>query len=159
MSNEKTNAMRILDKNKIAYEFRSYPCAQAIDGVTVAEKLGVSVEVVYKTLVTVGKSKDYYVFVVPAAKELDLKKAASSVGEKSVEMIHVKDINKVTGYIRGGCSPVGMKKQYTTVFDKTAETKEKIFVSAGKIGCQIEVSPTQLCKLTDGKFEDIIRRA
>lgn len=159
MSNDKTNAMRILDKNKISYGFHSYPCAQAIDGVTVAEKLGAPVEMVYKTLVTVGKSREYYVFVVPAAEELDLKKAANAVGEKSVEMIHVKDINKVTGYIRGGCSPVGMKKLYVTVFDKTAEQKEKIFVSAGKIGCQIEVSPKELCKLTNGKFEDIIRRS
>lgn len=157
MANEKTNALRILEKNKIEYEFVTYPCKEAIDGVTVAQKLGVDVDIVFKTLVTQGKSKNYFVFVVPTKEELDLKKAANSVGEKSVEMIHVKDINKVTGYIRGGCSPVGMKKQYVTVFDLNAKDKEKIFVSAGKIGYQMKVSPLDLVKVTNGKFEDIIR--
>ena len=107
MGNEKTNAIRILEKNKIEYELATYPCKEAIDGVSVAQKLGVNVQMVFKTLVTQGKSKDYYVFIIPAKEELDLKKAANAVGEKSVEMIQVKDINKVTGYIRGGCSPVG----------------------------------------------------
>ncbi|MBQ7579906.1 MAG: Cys-tRNA(Pro) deacylase [Clostridia bacterium] len=157
MSNDKTNAMRILDKNGVEYSVVSYPCKEAIDGVTVAEKLGAPVDVVFKTLVTRGKSQEYYVFVVPAAEELDLKKAASCVGEKSVEMIAVKDINKVTGYIRGGCSPVGMKKQYKTVFDISAKDKEKIFVSAGKIGCQFQVQPEKLCAVTGGKFEKITR--
>lgn len=157
MSNDKTNAMRILDKNGVEYTVYSYPCKEAIDGVSVAEKLSAPVDVVFKTLVTRGKSQEYYVFVVPAAQELDLKKAAISVGEKSVEMIAVKDINKVTGYIRGGCSPVGMKKQYVTVFDISAMEKEKIYVSAGKIGCQFQVSPQDLCKVTGGKYAEITR--
>lgn len=157
MSNDKTNAMRILDKNGVDYAVFSYPCKEAIDGVTVAEKLSAPVDEVFKTLVTEGKSRNFYVFVVPSAKELDLKKAAACVGEKSVEMIAVKDINKVTGYIRGGCSPIGMKKQYATVFDISAREKEKIFVSAGKIGCQFRVSPEDLCNVTGGKFENITR--
>ena len=155
MSNDKTNAMRILEKQNIEYAVFSYPCKEAIDGVTVAEKLGAAVDEVFKTLVTQGKSGNYFVFVVPAAKELDLKKAAACVGEKSVEMIAVKDINKVTGYVRGGCSPVGMKKQYVTVFDSSAKEKEKIFVSAGKIGCQFQASPEDLRKAVGGKFESI----
>lgn len=157
MGNEKTNAIRILERNKIEYELITYPCKEAIDGISVAQKLGVDVDIVFKTLVTQGKSKNYYVFVVPAKEELDLKKAANAVGEKSVEMIHVKDINKVTGYIRGGCSPVGMKKQYTSVFDSKALEIEKIFVSAGKIGYQMKVSPKDLCIVTGGKFENVIR--
>lgn len=158
MSHEnKTNAMRILDRNGVEYRVISYPCKEAIDGVTVAERLGAPVDVVFKTLVTVGKSREYFVFVVPAAEELDLKKAAVSVGEKSIEMIPVKDINKVTGYVRGGCSPVGMKKQFVTVFDDSAKTKEKIFVSAGRIGCQFEVLPHDLLRVTDGKFASITR--
>lgn len=157
MKNEKTNAVRILEQNKVSYEFVSYECKEAIDGVSVAQKLGVDDSIVFKTLVTQGKTKSFYVFVVPAASELDLKKAAACVGEKTVEMIHVKDINKVTGYVRGGCSPVGMKKQYVTVFDRSACEKDYIFVSAGKIGCQMKVSPTELCKIIGGKFEDITR--
>ena len=157
MGNEKTNAIRILERNKIEYKLITYPCKEAIDGISVAQKLGVDVDIVFKTLVTQGKSKNHYVFVVPAKEELDLKKAANAVGEKSVEMIHVKDINKVTGYIRGGCSPVGMKKQYTSVFDSKALEIEKIFVSAGKIGYQMKVSPKDLCIVTGGKFENVIR--
>lgn len=157
MKNEKTNAIRILEQNKVDYDFFSYECKEAIDGISVAQKLKVDVDVVFKTLVTQGKTKAYYVFVIPAASELDLKKAAACVGEKAVEMIHVKDINKVTGYIRGGCSPVGMKKQYVTVFDNSACKKDKIYVSAGKIGCQMKLSPEDLCKITGGKFDDIAR--
>ena len=157
MANDKTNALRILESNKVEYELVTYPCKEAIDGITVAEKLGADVSIVYKTLVTQGKSKNYFVFVVPAAQELDLKKAAQSVGEKSVEMIAVKDINKVTGYIRGGCSPVGMKKSYVTVFDCSAEALDKIFVSAGKLGFQLKASPKELCRVTKGNFADIIR--
>lgn len=157
MASDKTNAIRIVERNKIDYELITYPCKEAIDGVTVAEKLGVDVSIVYKTLVTQGKSKNYFVFVVPAAEELDLKKAAAAVGEKSVEMIPVKDINKVTGYIRGGCSPVGMKKNYVTTFDVSAENLEKIFVSAGKLGFQMKVSPKDLCLVTNGQFKDIKR--
>ena len=148
----KTNAIRIVETAKIDYVLHSYPCKEALDAVTVAGKIGADIERVFKTLVTEGKSGNYYVFVVPGAEELDLKKAAASVGEKSVSMIHVKDINKITGYIRGGCSPVGMKKNYVTVFDSTAELYEKIYVSAGKLGFQMEINPVDLCNLVSGKF-------
>ncbi len=151
----KTNAIRIVENAKIEYVLHSYPCKEALDAVTVAGKIGADVERVYKTLVTEGKSKNYYVFVVPGEKELDLKKAAQSVGEKSVSMIHVKDINKITGYIRGGCSPVGMKKSYVTVFDISAQSFDKIYVSAGKLGFQMEINPFKLCELVGGKFESI----
>ena len=148
----KTNAIRIIETAKIDYVLHSYPCKEALDAVTVAGKIGADIERVFKTLVTEGKSGNYYVFVVPGKEELDLKKAASSVGEKSVSMIHVKDINKITGDIRGGCSPVGMKKNYVTVFHESAQNFDKIFVSAGKLGFQMEVSPEDLCRLVNGKF-------
>ena len=151
----KTNAIRIVETAKIDYVLHSYPCKEALDAITVAGKIGAEIERVFKTLVTVGKSGNYYVFVVPGAEELDLKKAAQSVGEKSVSMIHVKDINKITGYIRGGCSPVGMKKNYVTVFDASAESFDKIFVSAGKLGFQMEINPKDLCELVNGKFTSI----
>lgn len=156
MSEFKTNVMRILDKAKITYKAHTYDHSDgAIDGAAVAEKMGQNPEQVFKTLVTKGAGRDYYVFVVPVLKELDLKKAAKSVGEKHVEMIHVKDINKVTGYIRGGCSPIGMKKQFTTVFDKSAENIETIIVSAGKIGYQIELAPKDLIELVGAKTAEI----
>lgn len=148
----KTNAIRIVETAKIDYILHSYPCKEALDAVTVAGKIGADIERVFKTLVTEGKSGSYYVFVVPGAEELDLKKAAQSVGEKSVSMIHVKDINKITGYIRGGCSPVGMKKNYVTVFDSSAEMHEKIYVSAGKLGFQMEINPHDLADLVNGTF-------
>lgn len=156
MSEFKTNVMRILDKAKITYKAHTYDHSDgAIDGAAVAEKMGQNPEQVFKTLVTKGAGRDYYVFVVPVLKELDLKKAAKSVGEKHVEMIHVKDINKVTGYIRGGCSPIGMKKQFTTVFDKSAENIETIIVSAGKIGYQIELAPRDLIEIVGAKTDEI----
>lgn len=156
MSEFKTNVMRILDKAKITYKAHTYDHSDgAIDGASVAEKMGQNPEQVFKTLVTKGAGRDYYVFVVPVLKELDLKKAAKSVGEKHVEMIHVKDINKVTGYIRGGCSPIGMKKQFVTVFDKSAENIETIIVSAGKIGYQIELAPKDLIELVGAKTAEI----
>lgn len=156
MSEFKTNVMRILDKAKITYKAHTYDHSDgAIDGAAVAKKMGQNPEQVFKTLVTKGAGRDYYVFVVPVLKELDLKKAAKSVGEKHVEMIHVKDINKVTGYIRGGCSPIGMKKQFTTVFDKSSENIETIIVSAGKIGYQIELAPKDLIELIDAKTDEI----
>ena len=156
MSEFKTNVMRILDKAKITYKAHTYDHSDgAIDGAAVAEKMGQNPEQVFKTLVTKGAGRDYYVFVVPVLKELDLKKAAKSVGEKHVEMIHVKDINKVTGYIRGGCSPIGMKKQFVTVFDKSAENIETIIVSAGKIGNQIELAPKDLIELVGAKTAEI----
>lgn len=148
----KTNAMRILEKEKIPYTMHTYDAGDKIDGVSVAAKLGLDDKRVFKTLVTQGKSQQYYVFVIPVAAELNLKAAAASVGEKSVEMIHVKDINRVTGYIRGGCSPVGMKKQYPTVIDKTAQDCTQIVVSGGKIGFQIELSPVDLATVAGAAF-------
>lgn len=121
----KTNAMRILDRNKVKYKVNTYECDEFIDGIHIADMLGQPYESSFKTLVTVGKSGNYYVFAIPIAEELDMKKAAKSVGEKSVEMLHVKDINSVTGYIRGGCTPLGMKKQYMTVVDSSAEQFER----------------------------------
>ncbi len=152
MACDKTNAMRILDKAGILYHALSYDHSDGkIDGISVAGKLGLPVEKVFKTLVTQGASKEHYVFVIPVAMELDLKAAAKAVGEKSVEMIKVTDINKVTGYIRGGCSPIGMKKMYKTVLDSSAELLDTIIVSAGKIGCQIQLNPSELKKLIRGE--------
>ncbi|MEE1218443.1 MAG: Cys-tRNA(Pro) deacylase [Ruminococcus sp.] len=158
MAELKTNAMRILEKAKVSYKAYEYPHGkEAIDGVTVAKLLGQNPEYVFKTLVTKGVSGNYYVFVIPVAEELDLKKCAKSVGEKSVEMIPVKDITKVTGYVRGGCSPLGMKKQYTTTYHITANNIPEIIVSAGKIGYQIDLEPNCLVELTNGKFADICK--
>lgn len=152
----KTNAMRILEKNRIHYQMYTYECDNFIDGVSVVEKIGQPLEKAFKTLVTVGKSKDYFVFVLPVAEELDLKKAAKAVGEKSVEMIPVKDINKITGYVRGGCTPVGMKKQYKTVIHSSAENLDTMIVSGGRIGTQIELKPKELCGVVQGEFSDIV---
>lgn len=141
----KTNVMRILDKAKIPYEFYFYEHEDgAIDGVSVAAKLGQNAEQVFKTLVTRGAGGDYFVFVLPVAKELNLKAAAKAVGEKSVEMIHVSEINKATGYIRGGCSPIGMKKPYKTVIDASCLNHPTMIFSGGKIGAQVEVKPQDL---------------
>lgn len=154
----KTNAMRILEKNSIEYKALSYDIKDdKVDGISVAGKISRKVEEVYKTLVSVGHSKEHYVFVIPVHLELDLKKAARSVGEKSIEMIKVSDINKVTGYIRGGCSPIGMKKEYKTVIHSDGENMESIIVSAGKIGFQIELDPRDFKKVIDCKFEDIVK--
>ena len=153
----KTNAMRILDSNKIDYETHSYKTdSEHVDGITVANAIGRDVNQVYKTLVVQGHSKEYYVFVIPVDQNLDLKKAAKAAGEKNVEMIHVKDINKVTGYIRGGCSPVGMKKLYGTFVNETAQNLDTIIVSAGKIGYQIELKPADLQEVTNFEYADVI---
>lgn len=152
----KTNAMRILEKTGTAYQMHTYDAGDKIDGISVAQKVGIDPKYVYKTLVTEGKSKNYFVFVIPVAAELNLKAAATAVGEKSVEMLAVKDLLGVTGYIRGGCSPVGMKKQYKTVIDKSAETLETMVVSGGKIGVQIELAPADLCTAAHAVFADII---
>lgn len=154
----KTNAMRILDRNKIKYEVNTYECDEFVDGMDIADKLGQKYEESFKTLVTKGKSGSYYVFVLPVNEELDMKKAAKSVSEKSVEMIHVKDINSVTGYIRGGCSPLGMKKLYKTVIHQSAENFEKIIISGGRIGSQIIINPSDLVRVTAGKYEDIVEK-
>ena len=154
----KTNAMRILERAKVAYTAHEYPHEEgvAVDGVTVAASIGEDPACVYKTLVTQGNSKNYFVFVIPVAAELDLKAAARSVGEKSVAMIHVADINKVTGYVRGGCSPVGMKKQYTTVFDESVLSQPKVYVSGGRIGTQVCCAPADLIKAARATTAKII---
>ena len=151
----KTNAMRILEKKKIPYEIHRYECREFIDGIAIADMLNEPYERVFKTLVTEGKSGGYFVFVIPIHKELDLKKAARAVHEKSVEMIHVKDINKITGYIRGGCTAIGMKKEYPTILDQSAEDQETIMVSAGRIGAQVELAPADLLAVTGAKYAAI----
>lgn len=152
----KTNAMRILDKLKISYEHYTYECEEFIDGIQIADKLNLPHEKVFKTLVTQGSSKNYFVFVLPIEAELDLKKAAKAVGEKSVAMIHVKDINQITGYIRGGCTAIGMKKQYVTRIAAQAAGLPKMIVSGGRIGSQIALAPEDLCKAAGAEFADII---
>ena len=152
----KTNAMRILESMKIPYTHMTYECDEFTDGLQIADLLSLPYEKVYKTLVTKG-DRDYFVFVIPVAAELDLKAAARSVGQKSVEMIHVRDINKVTGYIRGGCTAIGMKKQYVTRIDITAQELEKIIVSGGRLGSQLELAPEDLARAAGAEFADIIR--
>ena len=152
----KTNAMRFLEKNKIDYTVQTYECDEFIDGIHTAEKLGQPLDETFKTLIAHGKSGDYYCFLLPVALELDLKKAAKSVGEKSVELLHVKDITKVTGYVRGGCTPIGMKKQFMTVVHNTAESLELFYISGGRIGTQIRLSPAELVKAVRGRFDDIV---
>lgn len=155
----KTNAMRILDQKNIPYEVMTYEAKDgAIDGVSVAKKIGYPIEMVYKTLVTQSSSKNFFVFVIPVDKELDLKKAAKSVGEKRVEMIAVKDITKYTGYVRGGCSPVGMKKIYVTTFHEDAQNLEQIIVSGGKIGLQIKLAPSDLVSICSGQYADMVKK-
>ena len=159
MANFKTNAMRILDTAKIKYTVHTYESDGDFDGVHVAAKLGVNENQVFKTLITKGCGRDYFVFVIPVVCELDLKSAARAVGEKAVEMIAVKDINKVSGYIRGGCSPIGMKKQFKTVINSSAKEFETIFFSAGKIGYQVEVSLQELQKVLRFELFNIICEA
>ncbi|HAR86108.1 MAG TPA: Cys-tRNA(Pro) deacylase [Clostridium sp.] len=157
MANTKTNVMRILDNSNINYNIYTYEVKDsAVDGISVANKLGVAVENVFKTLVTKGHSGDFYVFVVPVAKELNLKAAAKCVGEKSVEMIKVSDMLKITGYIRGGCSPIGMKKNYNTVIDDSSLNLDKIIVSGGKIGFQVEIEPKDLIQLINAETGPIV---
>jgi len=154
----KTNAMRILDSNKIDYKTHSYENKDnKIDGVAVAHKIGKDVDSVFKTLVTQGNSKEFYVFVIPVAKELDMKKASKIAGEKNIDLIHVKDINSITGYIRGGCSPLGMKKVFKTFIQEEAILFNTIVFSGGKIGAQIEMNPNHLKKVINCSFENIIK--
>ena len=162
MAEAKTNAMRMLERGKIPYTVHTYDHQDGkIDGPSVAAKVGIDPQRVYKTLVTKGGSGGYFVFVLPVELELDLKKAAKAVGEKSVAMIRVDEINKVTGYIRGGCSPVGsssmvgMKKLYPTVFDRRVESLPAVVVSGGRIGVQVEVAPEALIRLVGGKTAEI----
>ncbi|ANU14101.1 Cys-tRNA(Pro) deacylase YbaK [Planococcus halocryophilus Or1] len=152
----KTNAARMLDKEEILYELLYYTVEDGkVDGVSVASKIGYPPELVYKTLVASGASKQTYVFVIPVAQELDLKKAAKSAGEKKIDMIPVKDILSLTGYVRGGCSPVGMKKPFPTFISAEAEKLSELIVSAGKIGMQIKLAPTELVSVTKGHFAEL----
>ena len=152
----KTNAIRILEKQGISFRTIHYTCEAFTDALAVADLLGEPYEKLYKTLVTVGSDHQYYVFVIPIAAELDLKKAARSVGVKSVAMIHVKDIQAVTGYIRGGCTAIGMKKQFVTTLDTSAEQFETILFSAGKIGYQVEMRPADLGKVIRYRIYDVV---
>ena len=151
----KTNAMRILEKNKVDFKHYTYECDEFVDGGQTADLLGLNHEMGYKTLVTVSNNKEYFVFVIPIDNELDLKKAAKAVSQKSLAMIHVKDINSVTGYIRGGCTAIGMKKQYITTIHISAKELDTMIVSGGRIGSQIELKPDDLCKVVNGKFADV----
>lgn len=152
----KTNAMRILDRLKIPYEYEIYECVRFIDGITTADKAGLAHEMVYKTLVTTGKSREHYVFVIPIEAELDLKKAAKAVGEKSLEMLPVKEITAVTGYVRGGCTAIGMKKSFPTIINDTAEQLDQICVSGGKLGMQLRLSPGDLKRAAGAQYADVI---
>ena len=156
---KKTNVMRILEQKKIPYQAKEYPHEEgvAVDGVTVAQSLGQPPDSVFKTLVTRGVSGEYYVFDIPVAAELDLKKAAKAVGEKSVAMLHVSELLPLTGYVRGGCSPIGMKKPFFTTFQESALAWDAIAVSAGRIGEQVILSPKALCELVGGQFADVIK--
>ena len=154
----KTNAMRILESMKIPFTHYTYECDAFVDGVKIADQLSLPYEKVYKTLVTVGNSGNYFVFVIPVAETLDLKAAAKSVGEKNVEMIGVKDINRITGYIRGGCTAIGMKKQYVTRIDSSAQKLGKIMISGGRIGSELELLAEDLAKAAGAEFAHIIRQ-
>lgn len=150
--------MRLLDKAKIKYEPHEYPHgSEAVDGLTVAKLCGFDPESVFKTLVARGTSKNVYVFVIPVSSELDLKKAAKAAGEKSVEMVKVSEINALTGYIRGGCSPVGMKKRYPTFINESAKAKNTVYVSAGKIGSQVELEPLALAEICGAQFSELVK--
>ena len=158
MSEEKTNVMRVLDQKKVPYTPHHYAHPDgAVDGASVAALIGKDPASVCKTLVTQGASKKYYVFVIPVLRELDLKAAARAVREKSIEMIRQAQLLPLTGYVHGGCSPVGMKKQFPTVFDQSEETLDTITVSAGKIGAQVEVAPGALCALVRGCFAPVCK--
>ena len=152
----KTNAMRILERNKISYTYETYECDEFTDGIQVADMLGLDHRLVYKTLVTAGKSGGYYVFVIPIEEEIDFKKAAKAVGEKSLEMLHLKDLTKVTGYVRGGCTAIGMKKQFPTVIQEDAKELDEMYVSGGKLGMQIKLAPLDLQKAAGAVLADVI---
>ncbi len=151
----KTNAMRILDRAGVSYTHQSYEAGEFVDGVQTADKLGLPHEKVFKTLVTVGADREHYVFVIPIEKELDLKKCARSVGAKSVQMIHVKELLGLTGYMRGGCTAIGMKKQFVTRIDASARQLDEIYISGGKIGCQIRLAPADFIAVTSAEYAEL----
>ena len=153
----KTNAMRLLDQAGISYKEYFLENAEGLSGTEVAEKNGEPVDRVFKTLVTVGKSKEHYVFVIPVASELDLKKAANAVGEKNIEMIKSKELLGLTGYIHGGCSPIGMKKYFKTTIDEIAQIYDSIWVSGGAIGLQVEITPQDLEKIIKINYSDLCK--
>ena len=152
----KTNAMRILDKEKVAYTSHTYECTEFTDGAQIADTLGQDHAKVYKTLVTVGKSKEHYVFVLPIDDEIDFKKAAKVVGEKALEMLPLKELTPLTGYVRGGCTSIGMKKQFPTVFNDTIEALPTVLVSGGRLGLQLELAPADLIRAARGRVADVI---
>lgn len=154
----KTNAMRMLEKLKIPYEYLTYECPEFVSGISTADLTGLPHELVYKTLVTIGKSGEHFVFVIPIEAELDLKKAARAVGEKSVEMLPVKEITKVTGYVRGGCTAIGMKKKFPAVLDESARALDRIYVSGGKIGMQLKLSPEDLRRAAGADYADVLQK-
>lgn len=155
-SDTKTNVMRILERQKIPFEVINADIGEFKDGITAADMEGMPHEETYKTLVAEGKSRSYLVYVIPVEKELDLKKAARTAGEKSVAMLHVKDITAATGYVRGGCSPIGMKKHYRTFIDRSAEKLKEVYVSGGRIGTSVKLSPEDLLKASEGELADLI---
>ncbi len=153
----KTNAMRILDRLKIPYTYQTYTCDEFTDGIQTADQLGLDHELVFKTIVTTGKSGMHYVFVIPIEAEIDFKKAAKAVGEKSLEMLPLKNLTQVTGYVRGGCTSIGMKKKFPTIIQKSAGELKQMYVSGGKIGMQLCLKPKDLKKAADAEFGDVIR--
>lgn len=153
----KTNAVRIAESAKIDFEIINYESDGFMEGTTIAEKLGQPPEQTFKTLVTKGKPGQFFVFVVPVAEELDLKKAAKAVGEKSVEMLPVKDLLNTTGYVRGGCSPIGMKKPFKTIIHQSSKNFDMIMFSGGRLGTQIKMNPENLARLIGAEFGDIIK--
>lgn len=152
----KTNAMRILDCLKISYTYQTYECDEFTDGIQTAEQLGLNHELVFKTLVTTGKSGAHYVFVIPIEEEIDFKKAAKTVGEKSLEMLPLKELTQVTGYVRGGCTAIGMKKRFPAVLDASAQGFDRIYVSGGKIGMQLRLSPDDLKRASSAEYGDVL---
>ena len=153
----KTNAMRILERMEIPYTHQEYECGEFTDGSEAADKLGLPHEQVFKTLVTLGADKQHYNFVIPVDEELDLKKCARSVGVKSVQMIHVKELFPLTGYVRGGCTAIGMKKNFVTRIHESAILEDQIYVSAGRIGTQICLAPDDFIKAADAEYADLIK--
>ena len=154
---KKTNAMRMLERAKVPYQEYTYECEDFKDGISSTKELGLPLEGSFKTLVAIGKSGQHYVLVIPVAEEVDFKKAAKAVGEKSIELIHVKDLTPLTGYVRGGCSPIGMKKQFPTVIHESAQQFDTILISGGRIGLSLSLSPADLLKVTRGSFADLIQ--
>ena len=159
MAEQKTNVMRILEKKKISYQAHSYPHGkEPVDGATVARLLGQDPQQVYKTLVAQGHSKNYYVFVIPIEEEIDLKKAARAAGEKSLEMLPVRTLTTVTGYVRGGCTAIGMKKQFPTIIQEDASKLTKMYVSGGKLGMQLKLAPEDFKIAAKASYADVIRK-